>query len=196
MQEYRNTGTRWQANCRLHDALLKASFQRKCNSEREFESYLSGRLDSCPEIFEQYQFISQFANDGIRVEPASAFGIANRPDMAIGTDVTAIELKYFSDSTGSFKTAIGQSVVYRIQYGWTFLVCVFGDQLRDRYEEIASGRDKATREICEELKNTFKIYTYFFPQSNKLTPGVPGHVAFFPEPSQPQGGEPNSTRED
>ena len=179
LKKKNNTGTLWEANRELHKLISTADYQTTFKSEREYETYLAGHLQSQKTCFGGHKFISQISDEE-KVTSAYCFGKKHRPDMSIDTDGIAIELKYFKGSPDEIKKALGQSILYRIQYGWTFLICVVGRELADVYTDIATGKESNLEHICKTLAEDFKVYTYFVSQK-KPQSGHKKCINFFPE---------------
>jgi hypothetical protein len=78
------------------------------------------------------------------------FDHSHRPDMSIGTDNVAFEMKLIKDAN-SFREAIGQAIIYRT--GYRFVVIVWKDLTsQKRYKKaFENEREKALVEELEEM---------------------------------------------
>ena len=69
----------------------------KGQSEREFEQNIVSHLQTSPKL--RQNLITQIGIDEVeKITKASLFGFNHRPDLSIGNDGTAIEIKVISNS--------------------------------------------------------------------------------------------------
>ena len=88
-----------------------------------------------------------------KITPTNVFGFRHRPDLALGMDGTAIELKAIY-SGQAVREAIGQALFYRTLYRFAIIVLV--DLTKDRIvvkecEDKKSPGYQLLRGLCDEL---------------------------------------------
>ena len=89
------------------EIIKRLSLDVKSERESKFEDRISGALQPNFESFIDQRNIQQ------TMTRITLFGHDHRPDMSIGTDEVAIEVK-FVKAGWSFREAIGQSMIYRL----------------------------------------------------------------------------------
>ena len=73
-----------------------------------------------------------------------------RPDMSIGTDGVAIEVKYIK-AGWSFREAIGQSMIYRL--GYRFVIVVWVDTTKEKvYKNLIQDENSDESKFIKELE--------------------------------------------
>lgn len=97
-------------------------FDVKGRDERDYEHILASQLHQSKTL--QPNLITQVNRDQINtITPVDFFGYRHRPDIAIGQDCTAIEVKVMHNSQ-SLRDMLGQGICYRMQYRFVILVFV------------------------------------------------------------------------
>jgi len=92
--------------------LKKVNLLVKGKSESDFEHTITSHLQSSPKL--RRNLIAGIAKDEVeKITPASLFGFTHRPDLSIGIDGTAIEIKVIW-SGQSVRDLIGQAITYRM----------------------------------------------------------------------------------
>lgn len=124
--------------------IKKVSLDVKANIESKFEDRISGALQ--PNFDE---FIDQ-RNTKQTMTRITLFGHDHRPDMSIGTDGVAIEIK-FVKSGSSFREALGQSIIYRL--GYRFVIIVWIDTTKDKiYKNLTQDESNDEFRLIKELE--------------------------------------------
>ena len=99
------------------------------------------------------------------------FGFSHRPDVSIGIDGTAIEIKVISTGQ-SVRDILGQAIAYRMHYRFVILVLV--DQTEDRkVVELCRSRESQEYSLLSGLSETMNIFTVVGPVDQSK------NVAFF-----------------
>lgn len=114
-------GRYWDDCQKALDVIQDITFGRTASSEQDAENYLAAKLDD-QEFNEPY--IDQ-RRDKDTMTKTTLFGSTHRPDMSVGPDGTAVEVKLISDnhSTGTqIRKAYGQSLMYRQTYRFVIVV--------------------------------------------------------------------------
>ena len=125
---------------------------KKGRSEREFEQAIVGSLEFSPNLAKN--LITQVGDDEVgKVTQARLFGFKHRPDIAIGQDGTAIEIKAVTRGP-AVRDLIGQAFAYRMHYRFVILVLI--DQTPDRQvvshcTDPRSAEHKLLRGLCDEF---------------------------------------------
>ncbi len=98
----------------------------KGQSERHFEHTIVSHLQASPKLRDK--LVTQIGVDEVdKISQSSLFGFNHRPDVSIGNDGTAIEIKVISTSQ-SIRDILGQAVAYRMHYRFVILMLI--DQTR------------------------------------------------------------------
>jgi len=142
--------------------LKKVNLLVKGKSESDFELTITAHLQSSSKL--RWNLIAGINKDEVeKITPASLFGFSHRPDLSIGIDSTAIEIKVIS-SGQSMRDLIGQAIAYRMHYRFVILVLV--DQTEDQ-KVVKLCRSKKSQEFgfLSELANTMNIFTVVGPLS-------------------------------
>lgn len=132
----------------------------KGQSERHFEMTVVSHLQASPRL--RKNLITQIGVDEVqKITQASFFGFSHRPDISIGNDGTAIEIKVIT-SGQSVRDVLGQALAYRMHY--RFVVLVLIDQTEER-QIVNTCRVKGSSEralLCE-LADTMNVFTIIGP---------------------------------
>lgn len=116
----------------------RINLNMKYEKESQFEDRISGALQPNFDNFIDQRNIQQ------KMTRVTIFGHDHRPDMSIGIDGTAIEVKL--GKTGqSFREAIGQSFIYRMNYRFVLIIMVDISKNKIYKEQFKD-------ENCEEQK--------------------------------------------
>jgi hypothetical protein len=134
---YQKRGIHWENLEKAKTLVERLSLDVSSSDERQFEDRISGALQPNFDEFIDQRNIQQ------TITRVTLFGHDHRPDMSIGTDGIAIEVK-LAKSGSSFREAIGQALIYRI--GYRFVLIVWVDITKDKIYKL-SLNDKKTREI-------------------------------------------------
>ena len=139
----------------------------KGQSERQFEMTVVSHLQASPRL--RKNLITQIGIDEVeKITKASLFGFSHRPDISIGNDGTAIEIKVIT-SGASVRDVLGQALAYRMHYRFAILVLI--DETDER-QVVSSCRTRGSQEraLLEELATQMNIFTVIGPlgQSNNV----------------------------
>ena len=155
----RRHGQTWDDAKKLHEILMDFDFQTTGSNESHFERELSSVLRNQKKNFNN-EVITQTSKT-TKVNSVYCFGKNHRPDMTIGEDGIAIEMKFISYD--GLKSAIGQGYFYRLRYKYVFLVMILSDKRKDVYEEIERGKEKDLEDILQYLAEELNVFTYIAP---------------------------------
>lgn len=140
--------------------LKSVNLMVKGQSERQFEMTVVSHLQASPRL--RKNLITQIGVDEVeKITQATLFGFSHRPDISIGNDGTAIEIKVIT-SGQSVRDVIGQGLAYRMHYRFVILVLI--DQTEDR-QIVKLCRLKGSREslLLSELAESMNILTIIGP---------------------------------
>lgn len=130
-------------------------------NEREFETQFSGRLAGLGNSFHG-PIISQF--DRTRpVRSVHVFGKKHRPDLTIGEDGIAVEMKFVSGSLDGVKQAVGQSLFYRIGYRFVVNIHILDEGFKNLYHECLNGEELGIERIFRDLAEDKNVFNYIVP---------------------------------
>lgn len=140
--------------------LKKVNLLVKGKSEKDFELTITSYLQSSPKL--RHNLIAGVYKDEVeKITPAILFGFSHRPDLSIGIDGTAIEIKVIS-SGQSVRDLIGQAITYRMHYRFVILALV--DQTGDqKLVELCRSKKSQEFRFLSELANTMNIFTVLGP---------------------------------
>lgn len=155
----RRRGKIWDDAKKLHSLIMGFPFQTTGSNERSFEQGFAVTLLNTKKEYNQTIY-SQVDRDN-HVQSVYCFGKHHRPDIAIGSDGIAIELKYISYA--GLKNAIGQGHLYRIQNKFVFLILIFSKDRKEVYYDIEKGKESDLENTLRHLEKNMNIFTYLVP---------------------------------
>ncbi|MCK4642838.1 hypothetical protein KAU32_04285 [bacterium] len=124
----------------------KLSLEMKGDIERNYEDKISGALSM---QFEK-SFIDQRNTQQVMTR-ISLFDHDHRPDMSIGNDGVAIEVKVIKGGS-SFREAIGQSIFYRL--GYRFVLVIWIDVSKNKhYRALLKDKESSEYTFVKEFEN-------------------------------------------
>jgi hypothetical protein len=166
-------GTTWN-DLRIIDKIVKeCKFNLTLKKEREFENTFATTLTAHKDKITG-KIISQ-QNQETLVKSVYCFGKKHRPDMSIDEDGIAIELKYISDSFDGVKTAIGQSIIYRLRYKFVMNVFIISESNKDVYLKAVNSEEKDLLDIFKFMAEELNVFSYLVPAFT-LGPNIKGFV--------------------
>ncbi len=137
-------GKYWDNLNKALEIIKRLSLDVKSELESKFEDRISGALQPNFKNFIDQRNIQQ------TMTRITLFGHDHRPDMSIGTNAVAIEVKYIK-AGGSFREAIGQSMIYRI--GYRFVIIVWVDTTREKvYKNLIQDENSDESKLIKELE--------------------------------------------
>jgi len=135
--------------------------------ERDFEHTIVSHLQSSPTL--RKNLITQIGIDEVdKITKASLFGFNHRPDVSIGNDGAAIEIKTIS-AAPNVRDILGQAIAYRMHYRFVILVLI--DQTSDRkVVELCRMKNSQEYALLSGLAEAVNIFTVVGPvgQSKNL----------------------------
>jgi hypothetical protein len=147
----RKKGYYWESLLKIKEIVDRLSLDMNYNTEKEFEDRIAGALQ--PNFDD---FIDQ-RNTKQTMTRVTLFDHDHRPDLSIGEDGIAIEVK-LAKSGESFRSAIGQSLIYRMGYRFSLVIWIDTSKNK-RY--VNSVKDKKHKEkeflLALEQQNIFSI---------------------------------------
>jgi len=168
-------GRVWDDANALHQQLLKFPFATTGSNENAFERGFATTLMSTEERYNQ-EVITQIKK-GVSVQSVFAFGKKHRPDMTIGENGIAVELKFIR--YGGLKDAIGQGYLYRLKFKFVFLVLILSEDRKSVYESIENGEEKDLDDTLHHLADDLNIFTYLVPSFEVKKPGMRKVIQYF-----------------
>jgi len=136
--------------------LKSANLAIKGRDERDFEHAIVSHLQASPKL--RNNLITQIGTNEVeKITQANMFGFSHRPDISIGNDGTAIEIKVIR-SGSSIRDLLGQAVVYRMHYRFVILVMV--DLTQDcRTVELCKDKKSQEFSLLSGLAEQMNVYT-------------------------------------
>ena len=143
-------GHYWECLQKILKTLNEISLDITGDHERQFEDRIAATLGF---LFKN-DFIDQ-RNTKQVITRVTLFGHDHRPDMSVGTDGIAIEVK-LAKSGQSFREAIGQSLIYRM--GYRFVIVVWIDTTRDKVYNKAFENEEGDEKKFLRLLEDHNIF--------------------------------------
>lgn len=173
----RRYGRIWEDAQTLHDTIRRFDFQTTGKKEKDFERALAQVLMNSKRDYHS-DVITQVGRHS-PVQSVYCFGKKHRPDMTIGEDGIAVEMKFVRYA--GLQDAIGQGHLYRLRYRFVFLILVLSEERKEVYESIDNGEEKDLEDALWHLADQMNIFTYIAPSYLIHTPGTRNVVPFFRE---------------
>lgn len=173
----RRRGRVWEDAKTLHEAIMEFPFQTTGSSESDFERGFATTLMATKKFY-NCDVITQIDRNST-VQSVYCFGKKHRPDMTLGENGVAIEMKFITYA--GLKDAIGQGHLYRLRYKFVFLVLIIAESRKSVYEKIENGQEKDLEDTLHHIAETMNIFSYIAPSYRIRQPGVRKVVSFFPE---------------
>ena len=104
------------------------------------------------------------------------FGKKHRPDLTLGDDGIAVEVKFITYH--GLTSAIGQGFLYRQQYKFVVLILVISEERKSIYLDLEVGKETDLEDTLRHLASEMNIFTYVVPAFN-VKAGVKKCVGFF-----------------
>ncbi len=132
----------------------------KGQSERHFEMTVVSHLQASPRL--RKNLLTQIGVDEVeKITQANLFGFSHRPDISLGNDGTAIEIKVVA-SGQAVRDVLGQALAYRMHYRFAILVLI--DQTDERQVvTLCRSKDSQERALLSELALAMNIFTVIGP---------------------------------
>ncbi len=140
--------------------LKRADLTLKDKTEQNFEHTIVSYLRSFDEL--SRNLITQIRENEVeKITSADLFGFRHRPDVAIGQNGTAIEIKGISGSH-AFRDVLGQAVAYRAHYRYVILVLIDRTPKRT-IVECSKGSDSLENKLFTGLSEFLNIFSIVGP---------------------------------
>lgn len=165
----------WEDVKYLHQQIMQFPFATTGSDENAFERGFATNLMVTEDHYNQ-EVVTQIKK-GVSVQSVYAFGKKHRPDMTIGENGIAVELKFIN--YGGLKNAIGQGYMYRLKYKFVFLVLILSEERKAVYEAIENGEEKDLDDMLHQLSEELNIFTYLVPAFQIKKPGMRKAVQYF-----------------
>lgn len=136
--------------------LKRENFAIKAKTEKQFEYILVSCLNNSSKL--RKNLITQTTENEVeKINRSRLFGFGHAPDVTIGNDGTAIELKVIYNGQ-SIRDAIGQAIFYRMSYRYAIIVLI--DHTNDRVliESCKTNKSKE-RQFLKSLCDEFNIFS-------------------------------------
>ena len=132
----------------------------KGKTEQNFEHTIVSYLRSSGEL--SRNLITQLGENEVeKFTPADLYGFRHRPDVAIGQNGTAIEIKAITGSQ-AIRDVLGQALAYRVQYRYVILVLIDRTPKRTIVER-SKGRDSLDNKLFAGLSEFLNIFSIVGP---------------------------------
>lgn len=172
----RRRGLIWEDAKSLHEAIMEFPFQTTGANEAAFERGFATTLMATKNKYNS-DVITQIDRNST-VQSVYCFGKKHRPDMTLGENGIAIEMKFITYA--GLKDAIGQGHLYRLRYKFVFLVLIIAESKKSVYEDIDNGQEKDLEDTLHYLAETLNIFTYIVPSFRIKKVGMRKVISFFP----------------
>lgn len=150
-------GLHWEDCEQAIMALTRLELNETDRTEQQCERRVAALLDSMR--FSGGERLVDQADIHQVVSRITLFGSDHRPDMSIGKDGTAVEVKV-ADHGNKVKQAIGQAIFYRLGYRFVIVVLVdrtTGCEIYARLREQGNTKEVRMLDELEQKMNIFII---------------------------------------
>jgi len=140
--------------------LKHVNLLKKGSKEKDFELTVVSFLEASRKL--KKYLITQVEDEAVeKISQASLFGFSHRPDVTIGKDGTAIEIKVLGRST-AVREMLGQAIAYRTQYRFVILILIDNTEGRQVIDLV---KNKRTQEfaLLQGLADNLNIFTVIGP---------------------------------
>ncbi|RFF29164.1 hypothetical protein [Wenzhouxiangella sediminis] len=168
-------GRIWDDANLLHKQIMRFPFATTGNTENAFERGFATTLMATEEQYNE-EVVTQIKK-GVSVQSVYAFGKKHRPDMTLGENGIAVEMKFIR--YGGLKDAIGQGYLYRLKYKFVFLVLILSESRKEVYDSIENGEEKDLDDVLHQLAEDLNIFTYLVPAFQIKKPGMRKAISYF-----------------
>ena len=151
--------------------IAKQNFLLKIKSESDYEMVITTSLGSSRKL-RPYLITQKDAEPVEKITTADVFGFKHHPDLTIGNDGTAIELKVIHHGQ-SIREAIGQALCYRTHY--RFAIMALLDRTKDRtVVSRCADKNSHAHHLLQALSNECGVFTIVGPVGQRK------NISFFP----------------
>ncbi|HLA85828.1 MAG TPA: hypothetical protein VJL29_13640 [Thermoguttaceae bacterium] len=164
-------GEHYKLALKAFEELKRANLLKKTSTERQLEQAVVAHLESSTTLS---KYLITQVDDGAveKISHAHLFGFKHRPDVTIGNDGTAIEIKVLTNST-SVRDVLGQAIAYRTRYRFVILVLI--DQTPGKkVVELCSNPMSSEAKLLHGLAEAFNIMTVVGPAGKQKNIGFSG----------------------
>ncbi|MCK4578998.1 MAG: hypothetical protein KAU50_09420 [Candidatus Marinimicrobia bacterium] len=155
LMQGRRDGKYWEDCEYTIKALFKLDLSRTEMKEKEFEDRVAWFLGK-QQFPSGERFIDHRTHHDAASEPV-LFGSVHRPDMSIGMDGTAIEVKA-ADHGNKVKQAISQALFYRIGYRFVIVLLVDITNKGDIYAGLREHGNTREVQFVDDLEENMNIF--------------------------------------
>lgn len=142
----KRTGYYWDSLQKAIEIIDRVSLDISADDERKFEDRLSGALQPNFKDFIDQRNLKQV------MTRITAFNHDHRPDMSIGEDGVALEVKVLRNGQ-SVREALGQSLIYRLGYRFVIIVWVDATKTKE-YKTAILKKDGQEAGLIQELQES------------------------------------------
>ncbi len=144
--------------------IKKANFMIKGKDERDYEFSLVSQLESSRKL---KPYLIDHVTKGLKdssviMTRADFFGFRHSPDVAIGDDGTAIELKLIKGGA-SVRDMLGQGICYRTNYRFVILVFI-AENPTEPFIDLCKDKKSNEFKLLNALANDFNIFSIIGPE--------------------------------
>lgn len=155
----RRYGATWEDAQKLDQVIQDFPFNTTGKKEHDFETGFATALMTMKSSFNS-EIITQI-DKSTTVQSVYCFGKSHRPDLTLGENGIAVEIKFITYD--GLKTAIGQGHFYRLRYKFVVLILVISEDRKTIFEDLDKGKEKDLEDTLEHLAETMNIFTYVVP---------------------------------
>ncbi len=140
--------------------MKSADLAIKERKENVFEKMIVTHLRTASKL--KKNLITQVATDEVdKITQTKLFGFSHRPDISIGNDGTAIEVKLVTTGP-SIRDLLGQALVYRMHYRFVILILI--DKTTDsRVVNLCQDKKSQEHSLLAGLADKMNIFSIVCP---------------------------------
>ncbi len=158
-KKYSRVGTHYDLAMEAAKRIKKINFLIKHRDEKDVEHHLVSSLETYRNL--KSHLITQINKEPVIMTRAELFGFRHSPDVAIGDDGTAIELKLIKNSQ-SIREMLGQAMCYRVNYRFVILIFVAPETSCSFIKKCSEKRSNEHK-LLNALSEDFGIFSVVGP---------------------------------
>jgi len=161
-KKYSRKGAHYDLAMEAAKHIKKINFLIKHRDEKDVEHHIVSSLETYRNL--KPHLITQLNKEQpVIMTRAELFGFRHSPDVAIGDDGTAIELKLIKSSQ-SVREMLGQAMCYRMNYRFVILIFV-SPASSCSFIDLCSEKRSNERKLLNALAADFGIFSVVGPTS-------------------------------
>jgi hypothetical protein len=161
-KQYSRKGIHYELAMEAAKRIKRINFLIKHRDEKDVEHHLVSSLETSRKL-KPHLFTQLNKEQSAIMTRSELFGFRHSPDVAIGDDGTAIELKLIKNSQ-SVREMLGQAMCYRVNYRFVILIFVT-PKTACSFIDTCSQKRSNEHKLLNALYEDFGIFSIVGPTS-------------------------------